>query len=381
MLNKQSLLFTLFLLVTYINSKSFPHIRSSKEIGGSLLEFIESPTREIIQQTIMNNETKIANSQKRKLFLSTKTALKNRQIYHTAFPTPETAKMRQWGVLTLIIFGTLYLLIRSGYNYLKTLNKFFAKGILSLANQILLLFLCLSLLIVCYTYGAFDKIYINWEYMIGAIAIVILAWIVFNFLLIILSLFVIRKWENLEFNSDTLENLKQKIREKQNECENAKETFEFFLLKRFFFVPLFPVLKSSSLREELKFSGYLEQCLLKKLRLFFKISWTSWVSLIVILMFWNVFIIPSSVKTSTIFIMLIPLLGILMSMILYFYSHHIYRNVVGEVTEETLNDYQKINFSSNDIFQTMCYPKYLLKYIHDESEINKAKKVGFSYNE
>ena len=67
MLNKQSLLFTLFLLVTYINSKSFPHIRSSKEIGGSLLEFIESPTKEIIQQKTMNNETKIANSQKRKL--------------------------------------------------------------------------------------------------------------------------------------------------------------------------------------------------------------------------------------------------------------------------------------------------------------------------
>ena len=70
-----------------------------------------------------------------------------------------------------------------------------------------------------------------------------------------------------------------------------------------------------------------------------------------------------------------------MSMILYFYSHHIYRNVVGEVTAETLNDYQKINFSSNDIFQTLCYPKYLLQYIHDESEMNKAKKVGFSYNE
>lgn len=381
MSNKQSLLFTLFLLVTYINSKSFPHIRSSKEIGGSLLEFIESPTKEIIQQKTVNNESKVTNAQKRQLFLSTKTATKNRQIYHTAFPTPETAKMRRWGILTLIIFGTLYLLIRSGYNYLKKLNKFFAKGILSLANQMLLLFLCLSLLIVCYTYGAFDNIYINWEYMIGAIAIVILSWIIFNFLVITLSLFVIRKWKNLEFTHDTLENLKKKIQERQGKWEKEKQTFEFLLLKRFFFVPLFPVLKASSLREELKFSGYLEQCLLKKLRLFFKLSWTSWVSLVVILMFWNVFIIPSSVMTSTIFIMLIPLLGILMSMTLYLYSHHIYRKVVGEAKKETLNDYQNISYSSNDIFQTMCYPKYLLKYIHDESEIKKSKNFSFSYNE
>ena len=133
---------------------------NNKEIGGSLLELISQPQKEIIHKDY------------RTAMLEMRT--QNKQIYHKAFPTPETQKMRKWGLVTLIIFGTLYLIIRTGYNYIKNLNRFFAKGVISLSNQILLLFICLSILIVCYVYGAFDSIYVNWEHLIAAIGIFIL---------------------------------------------------------------------------------------------------------------------------------------------------------------------------------------------------------------
>ena len=177
---------------------------------------------------------------------------KNKQIYHAAFPNPETTKMRNWGVVTLVIFGTLYILIRTGYNYMKTLNKFFAKGVIALSNQILLLFICLAILIVAYTYGAFDTVYVNWEHLIGAIAVVMLAWIFFNFFLLTMCLFINRKWEVLEYNADSFSQLKKSIKANSSKAKDSKESFEFLILKRFFFIPLFPVLKSVSLRNKLK---------------------------------------------------------------------------------------------------------------------------------
>ena len=74
------------------------------------------------------------------------------------------------------------------------MNKFFAKGVKSLSNQILLLFISLSIFIICYTYGAFDSIIINWEYIIAIIAIFIVIWIFYNFFLLLFSLSVTIKW-------------------------------------------------------------------------------------------------------------------------------------------------------------------------------------------
>ena len=387
MLNTKSLLFMLFLLFTSVNSSSIDSVQ--KEIGGSLLELIDSPSKEITNQRTRKTHapgelSKLISSSgmydsKKNLFLSTK--LKNKQIYHAAFPNPETTKMRKWGLVTLVIFGTLYLLIRTGYNYMKTLDKFFAKGVIALSNQILLLFICLAILIVTYTYGAFDNIYVNWEYLIGAIAIVMLSWIFFNFFLLTMCLFINRKWEVLEYTADSFKQLKKSIKANSSKAKDAKESFEFLVLKKFFFTPLFPVLKSVSLRNELKFSYYFELCLLSKLRLFFKLSWTTWFALIVIMMFWNVFIIPSSLFAVFIFIMLIPLIGIAMTFGIYIYSLKIYRKIVSPVNDDNINDYKDIEYNSNDIFQSMSYPPYLLKYIDDDNELKKSKQNSFSFHE
>lgn len=389
MLNTKSLLFTLFLLFISAKSSSIDNIH--KEIGGSLLELIDSPSKEITNKKSRvrpspGEFSKLISSSgmydsKNNLFLSTKLKTKNKQIYHAAFPNPETTKMRKWGVVTLVIFGTLYILIRTGYNYMKTLNKFFAKGVIALSNQILLLFICLAILIVAYTYGAFDTVYVNWEHLIGAIAVVMLAWIFFNFFLLTMCLFINRKWEVLEYNADSFSQLKKSIKANSSKAKDSKESFEFLILKRFFFIPLFPVLKSVSLRNELKFAFYLQLCLLSKLRLFFKISWTTWFVLIIIMMFWNVFIIPSSALASTIFIMLIPIFGIAMTLGIYLYTLTIYKKIVSPINEDNINDYQDIEYNSNDIFQSMSYPPYLLKYIEEDNEIKKAKQNSFSIHE
>jgi hypothetical protein len=169
------------------------------------------------------------------------------------------------------------------------MNKFFAKGVKSLSNQILLLFISLSIFIICYTYGAFDSIIINWEYIIAIIAIFIVIWIFYNFFLLLFALSVTIKWRELENNATSFLNLKQKINQ-ESKNSNYISAFEYLLLKRYFFIPLFPVLKCSSLKPEMKFHVYLEECLLKKLRHFFKLSWTSWISTIIVIMFWNVFV-------------------------------------------------------------------------------------------
>ena len=301
--------------------------------------------------------------------------------YHAAFPTPETRKMRKWGIITLVIFGTVYLLIRTGYNFIKNLNKFFAKGLRTLSNQILLLFICLSLLIVTYTYGAYDKILINWEYLIGTISIVILSWIIFCVILLVLALLVKAKWEELERSSVSFQHFKDKIRE-GTAIAKVKDSFEFLALKRFFFVPLFPVLKAMSLRQELKFSSYLELCLLRELRLFFKLSWTTWIALVFVMMFWNVFILPSSVLASTLFIMLIPLVGLIITVGLYLYtSLYLYRKVIVHIDSSNLSEYNDISYNSNELIQEMSYPSYLFNYIHDEQVAKNAKKKQFTIHE
>lgn len=348
----------------------------NKEIGGSLLDLISSPFDEI--KTSQKNYNNLFISK------SMKEADPNQQIYHTPFPNKETTKMRKWGIVTIAIFGTVFLFIRSGYNHIKNINKFFAKGVYSLANQSILLFICYTILIACYTFGAFDSIVLNWEYLIGAIGIVFLGWALYNFILTLLALSVNTKWAILESQAVSYEDLKRKIRdlEAQNKSiTQLKEAFEFYILKRFFFVPLFPVLKSVSLRDEMSFSFYLSQCLLRKLRLFFKISWTTWLSLIFALMFWYVLIVPSSALTQTLCVMLIPLVGIGITLGIYIYCNIIYRKVVEPITGENINDYQDYKSNTNDVYQSMNYPKYLSKLIREDQELNEARKDKFTFHE
>ena len=79
-------------------------------------------------------------------------------------------------------------------------------------------------------------------------------------------------------------------------------------------------MKCSSLREEVKFSTYLENCLQKKLKHFFKLSWNAWLSLIIVLMFWDVFIFNYGNVLGTILsIEFFQLKGILILLIIFIY--------------------------------------------------------------
>ena len=119
------------------------------------------------------------------------------------------------------------------------------------------LIFCYIIVILIYTYGSFDSIPLNWEYFIAGIAIFILGWILFNFYLIVLSFFVIRKWEKLEKNSisftelrhdfDVIVNKKYDVNNKNKYIESSEndiiECFEYLIMKRFFFILLFSVFK------------------------------------------------------------------------------------------------------------------------------------------
>jgi hypothetical protein len=76
------------------------------------------------------------------------------------------------------------------------------------------------------------------------------------------------------------------------------ELYEYLLLKHYFIVPFFPVFKPSTLRKDFPFNVYLKFCLLDKLRLFFKISWTCWIASIILIFFWSVVIATSTVSVS-----------------------------------------------------------------------------------
>ncbi len=219
-MKNQNFIIPLFLTITLLLSRIKTYTPKSnkpiKEIGGSLLDII-SNSDEIYYEEPKEKKTEIDNlilksGKENQIFLETKIKGSNfndDKIIHKPFPET-TKKMRKFALITLSIFGTAFLLVRSLYNTVKNLNKFFAKGVLSLSNQMLLLFICLSILIIIYTYGVFDKILINWEYIIATIAIFILSWIIFNFILIIFSLSAIRKWKEIEKCDLSFEDLKKK---------------------------------------------------------------------------------------------------------------------------------------------------------------------------
>ena len=410
MFNKK--FFYLFLFIYIIILNAIYSIRINKEIGGSLLDLIKKPEEEISfknnnQKNEIFNLIEKSNNNLNNIFLSlgennnesesantfeiekkddnkTNTVANyeikspNNKLIHSAYS--DSYKSRKWGLVTLILFGTTFLILRSGYNFLKNINKFFAKGVKSLSNQILLLFISLSIFIICYTYGAFDSIIINWEYIIAIIAIFIVIWIFYNFFLLLFALSVTIKWRELENKATSFLNLKQKINQESNNS-NYINAFEYLLLKRYFFIPLFPVLKCSSLKPEMKFYVYLEDCLLKKLRHFFKLSWTSWISTIIMIMFWNVFVWNMKIFPSTIFIFLSPFLGITVTYLIYVYIKSIYRKVVVSINKENMNDFKDFDYYKNDIFESMGFPKYLNDIIYNEEQSNKIRENKYSLHE
>ena len=381
-------LFTLLFILSF--SVSIEKLNGSPNKSNShksLLQLLNK--KDIISQTefdkkinnyLNNDNVNDYINKYKKILLSTKTLTEdgNDIIIHS--PTKkETNKMRHKGIVTLIIFFASYLIFRLGYNKVKNINYFLGKGIKILANQIFLLFFCFSLLVILYVYGLFDDILINWEYVINMIGSVILYWIVFNLVLLVFSIFVNHKWKSLEKGAFSFEALKKDY--KGVNKNKAKECFEFLILKRYLFLPLFPTLKSCSLNKDLEFSFYLESCLLKRFKLFFKISWTCWFSFIISLMIYNVFISKTSILTKTVILMIIPILGVIIVSFIYFYCKKVYRKVVREVTEQNMTNFKDIDYTSNDIFQQLVYPTYIDNIVYDNDLLKKASEKNITLHE
>ncbi|MCQ2820339.1 MAG: hypothetical protein MJ252_23985 [archaeon] len=387
----QNVLLFFFLLVSMqiilCSNASKSKSKKSKNRGFSLLELIKK--NEIITQEEFDSKlnqhrliSNLADAPYENVFLSTKTKAGTTEIIvHTPYKMKESHKMRNKGIVSLLILLGSFMVLRYAYNGLKKVNLFLAKGMKLLARQIFLLFFCLSIFIFLYTYGAFDKIYLNWEYLIKMISSIVLYWIGFNFFLILISLFVNHKWKVLEQEAKSFEFLKTQLATGGNKKE-AKECFEFLILKRYFCIPLFPVLNSAYLRKELEFSYYLEQCLLSQFKQFFKLSWTCWFSVVFVFMFYNVFINNASTLGKTIFFMVVPLLGIILVSLVYFYcSTIVYRRIIPKISTQNMANFKDYNYYSNEIFSSLGYPIYLEKLIENNKLLDNADKYSFTIHE
>jgi hypothetical protein len=227
---------------------------------------------------------------------------------HAPFTTPETTNMRYTSLLTVLIFGSAFLLLRCILSIFKNgPDKFLSKGFKILANQTLLYFICLTILILFYTFGVLDYITINWQYLITGLAVFGFSWILFCSLVLLFCYFVVKKWTELETNAKDFKLIKNRYEksvnkkydpnEKNNNVDTSYyfELYEYLILKIYFCIPFYPVFKASTLKKEFNFSVYLKYCLLENLRLFFKLSWTCWIVTIFMIFFWNILIAPTSI--------------------------------------------------------------------------------------
>ena len=224
-------------------------------------------------------------------------------------------------------------------------------------------------------------------YVIAGIAIYLTTYVIFSIYIIIICYFVTKNWEKLEKNATSFTDLRHKFDNIANQkyypnnnnynesnTNDIIESFEYLVLKRFFFIPLFPIFKASSFRKEMNFSIYLKKSLIEKLRLYFKFSWTSWFILLVTIMFWNVFISGAKAKILLFLLIILPIIGILITTLIYFYCKSIYRKVIEKINQDNIANYQDVDYNSNSALQSLSHPKYLLNLIQDEKEMEEMNK-------
>jgi hypothetical protein len=169
------------------------------------------------------------------------------------------------------------------------------------------------------------------------------------------------------------------------------ELYEYLILKVYFCVPFFPIFKASTLRRDFKFYIYLSYCMLQKIRLLFKLSWTCWVITILAILIWNIFISTSSIAFITFFLLLFPILGLGVGLLLYFYMRKVYRRVVQEVNKNNYLSYTDVEFNQNSAFENFKeYPVYLDevfskglmdKLVEGNNHINFHRRIPTLYEE
>jgi len=113
--------------------------------------------------------------------------------------------MRNRSILIIILFGTLYLLVRVSISTSKKItDEFVHKSIKMLSEQSILYFILVSLIMVIYTFGVLDAIKVNWQLLISALFVFGISWFLFCNFILIFCYFIIKKWKEVESASKNL---------------------------------------------------------------------------------------------------------------------------------------------------------------------------------
>ena len=116
--------------------------------------------------------------------------------------------MSKKSIFIIIIFGTIYLLVRIFISTSKNMtDEFVHKSIKMLSEQSILYFVLVSFVMVIYTFGILDFIQINWQLLISALFVFGICWFAFCCIILFFSYFIIKKWKELEVASKNLSKL------------------------------------------------------------------------------------------------------------------------------------------------------------------------------
>ncbi|MCQ2818489.1 MAG: hypothetical protein MJ252_14570 [archaeon] len=318
-----------------------------------------------------------------------------KKVHHPIFDEL-SHKSRMWSVGTILVFGSSYLLLKIICGAIKNSSKFLAKSVKHFANQQLLLIILYLISLVLYTEGTLDRIYVSWEYLMAGIAFFIFSWFIFSMIVTIILAVQVNKWEQFEKEGLSFQDLRRQFdplknkeydverKDEYSETETNKvlEKFDFYALKRFFCLPLFPLFKFTSLRKDLKFSLYLGKCLAHNLRLFYKYSWFSLICFVLVSMFWNVFISANKILTITIVMMIVPLIGVIFIIASAIYLKYKYSQVIGHINQTNMPDFQDIEYNGNLSLDKKAQPTYLRKVLEGNSKLlsNYANSSFFLHN-
>jgi len=308
--------------------------------------------------------------------------------YHSPYSDSEAEsfEMKAFSILFIIIFsGSVILGLLLTHYIHRNSNSFFKTAFSDLITESTYLLMVIWFASFLYLIRAFDNVLLNWQYIISGMFVFCLFWLFCCALVICISWFVVLKWQELERNSRSFKHIKLKYEKNclqtpegngvNREKEYYFELFEFLIMKVYFIIPFFPVFKPSVFNANFSMSRYLKICLLEKLGMLFKISWTAWVVTIIVILTWNVLLPNTELQTQVIVLMVYPLIGILVLLLSYFYFKRVFRRTVGAVTEDNYLEFKDIEeYSQNYATEKFLnYPIYLESIINKPAEAKVAK--------
>ena len=115
--------------------------------------------------------------------------------------------MRLLSLFVVILFGTIYLILRLLFSTSKKLtDDFLLRNLRVLSDHSIYYFILICILYVCYVIGLFDKILVNWQFIISGLFVFGIFWWVFCSIVVLFCYFIVRKWKEVEIISKNLSN-------------------------------------------------------------------------------------------------------------------------------------------------------------------------------